>query len=526
MVTGMEYITSKDQILAKGAVFPPAGQVSTNVREAPGRLDVMGQNKLLFMGRHELVYDDWRRAERSDQSLVELVVNFQRRLSRLWKALMLSEPPTITVNKDAQEWVDDLVKTSHLMGCMGSIVIDQSRWGSGLFKVTDDEVRGTKIKAQPAYIGDGTNHAGGWFPIVDPEDLQEVTGHVLAWIEHRRETVWGIQVTKKYLRAEIHERGKVTRQLWSMEGRQVRELLEDVPVETGHDGFCLVAVTNGQTSDSPFGMDDYQDLDSLLHEVELRLSQLSKVLDKHADPNLMGPVHMAGGGASPGQAAAQAAQQGQGGRAAGSRSAQQAKVNVGGKFFGLNPDDPKVEYVTWDASPEGIKYEIEILMDLVYIISETSPAAFGQMKAGLAESGSALKRLLMAPLLKVAELRNAMDEGLTEALMAANALARARDGSVPKLTSVETEWKDGLPQDKKEDAEVEVAMHGAELTSKEASIGRVYGLTGDGLKEEVAKIEGKAEDAQKAKASAPDDQAILDAARKVPAILAPADNPQ
>ncbi|MGI1692105.1 hypothetical protein [Thermoanaerobacter uzonensis] len=44
-------------------------------------------------------------------------------------------------------------------------------------------------------------------------------------------------------------------------------------------------------------------------------------------------------------------------------------------------------------------------MEQMYILSNTTTAAFGQLKSGLAESGSALRRLMMAPLTKVNRVR-------------------------------------------------------------------------------------------------------------------------
>ena len=58
-------------------------------------------------------------------------------------------------------------------------------------------------------------------------------------------------------------------------------------------------------------------------------------------------------------------------------------------------------YVTWDGQLEAAFKQIDLLMEQLYILSETSAAAFGQLKAGLAESGTALRRLMMAPLAKV-----------------------------------------------------------------------------------------------------------------------------
>lgn len=476
----MDFISSTDQILAKGAKFPPPGSVRSSKRDLPGRLDTYATNKRLWAGQHDLVYTDWSKVLDQDKAvMIEVIVNFHRRLTRLWKALLLTEPPTFKVNEEAQEWVETLVKETRLIQALGADIQDMSRFGVGLLKVTADpktEAR-VRVKAQTPLIGDEGTVSGGWFPIVDPMDRTEVTGHVIAWKEVRKEQVLGVPVNRSYLNAEVHERGKVTIQKWSMDGDTVKSLLEEQVMLTATERLTLIPAQNNLTSDSPYGVDDYTDIDSLLHEVELRLSQISKVLDVHADPNLQGPHHLTGGA----QATARAVQ------AAGGQG--QPQMKLGSRFFGLNPDDPKVEYVTWDGNLEAAFKEVEVAMDLVYLLSETSPAAFGQFKQGLAESGSALKRLMMAPLLKVADLRNSLDEALYETLMAANAIARSQSSGIPELTEVEVEWKDGLPSDQKELAEVETAMHGAGLTTKKSSISRVYGLEGEALDEEVEAIE-------------------------------------
>lgn len=473
-----EYITSVDQMLARGAQFPPVGQVRENKRQAMGRLDGYAINQMLHDGRHDKVYEDWAKVLRQeDGAMVELVLNFHRRLSNLWRSLVLTEPPVLKANDEAQEWVDDLNKTSRLVGCAGKVVIDMSRFGVGLFKTTRDQHGKVRVKSQPPFISDPEGRVlGGWFPIVDPMDREEVLAHVLAFTENRREVIVGVPVNRKYLHAEIHRAGSVTRQVWRMDGKVLVELVEEATVETGVPVPLMVPAYNGQTSDNPYGTDDYQDIDPILHELEIRLSQVSKVLDKHADPNLQGPYHLASAGPSAGQAV--------GDRAAGGNPS----VKVGGKFFGRNPEDPKVEYVTWDPNVDMAKWEVETLTEWLYLLSQTSPAAFGQLKAGLAESGSALKRLLVAPLLRAADIRNELDQALTEVIMAANALARTTDPSVPELTSLDIEWQDGLPQDLKEMAEVEAAMNAARLTSKGASIKRVYGLDGEALKTELAAI--------------------------------------
>ena len=46
---------------------------------------------------------------------------------------------------------------------------------------------------------------------------------------------------------------------------------------------------NLSTSERLTGLDDYSDLDSIVQELEIRVAQISRILDKHADPNMAGP---------------------------------------------------------------------------------------------------------------------------------------------------------------------------------------------------------------------------------------------
>jgi len=130
-----------------------------------------------------------------------------------------------------------------------------------------------------------------------------------------------------------------------------------------------------------------------------------------------------------------------------------------------------------------------LLMEQLYILSETSAAAFGQLKAGLAESGTALKRLMMAPLAKMNRIRMRFDPALKEVLWLASLLERAQGmaGAVV-LENIHIDWKDGLPDDDVELTQNEVQRYTAGLTSLESSLRRLYGLEGEALQEEVDRI--------------------------------------
>ena len=149
-------------------------------------------------------------------------------------------------------------------------------------------------------------------------------------------------------------------------------------------------------------------------------------------------------------------------------------------------------YVTWDGQLEAAFRQIDLLMEQLYILSETSAAAFGQLKAGLAESGTALRRLMMAPLAKVNRIRMRFDPALKEVLWLASALEKTQgmSGAV-ELTDIHIDWKDGLPDDEQELTQNEVQRYTVGLTSLESSLRRLYGLEGQALQEEIERIRGE-----------------------------------
>ena len=131
-------------------------------------------------------------------------------------------------------------------------------------------------------------------------------------------------------------------------------------------------------------------------------------------------------------------------------------------------------------------------MEQLYILSETTAAAFGQLKAGLAELGTALKRLMMAPLAKVNRIRMRLDPALKEVLWLATLLERAQGmtGAVV-LENIHIDWKDGLPDDDVELTQNETQRYTAGLTSLESALRRLYGLEGQALQEEIDRIKGE-----------------------------------
>jgi hypothetical protein len=435
-----------------GAPWPPPSELE--------RISLYKQNRELFEGKHDKVFKDWIRILRDDhQATLEIILNWPKRLSILFADLLLGEPPQVKAGDEGskeQEGLDRLIVRNNLFNAAYEVALDVSRFGVGLFKVRYEDW--AIIEAQTPLV---------WFPVVSPDNVKDVTAHVLGWdYEQDEQTIWGAKV-QRYLRLEIHEKGQIITRLHRLDSGNISELIEENIIQTGTEDFLVVPVFNLSTSDRLFGLDDYSDLDTIIQELEVRIAQISRILDKHADPNMCGPD----------SALEQDPKTGQWG------------FHGGGKFFPIGPDDQAPQYVTWDGELESAFREIEFLMEQFYALSETSAAAFGQLKAGLAESGSALRRLMMAPLAKTNRIRLRFDPALKKVLMLASALEASQGvKGVIKLEEIHITWQDGLPDDEAEQTQIESTRYTAGLTSLESALMRLDGLSGGALQAEMERI--------------------------------------
>ena len=394
--------------------------------------------------------------------MLEIVLNSHKRMTLLFADLLLGEPPRIKAgdqDSPEQEAVERIIEDNGLMNVAYEVAIDVPRYGTGIFKVRYDGR--AIIEGQQLAI---------WFPVVKSNNIREIQSHVLAWTyEVETQTHKGV-VKQKYLQTEIHERGKITSVLYTIDGNIIGKMVEKTETSTGIDDFLVVPVNNVLTTDRVTGLDDYSDLDSIIQELETRIAQISRILDKHADPNMYGPD----------TALEQDTVSGQ------------WTFRGGGKYFPVGQGEAPPGYVTWDGQLEAAFKQIDLLIEQLYILSETSAAAFGQLKSGLAESGTALRRLMMSPLAKVNRIRMRFDPAMKKVLRLASLLERAQGmaGAIA-LENIHIDWNDGLPDDDQEDTTNEAQRYTAGLTSLESALRRLYGLEGQALQEEIERIQAE-----------------------------------
>lgn len=466
--------------LSPGQPWPPPSEKE--------RLENYDRNRKLFEGDHDEVFaDQFKRIQRvignfQDVISYSVIVNFHKLISVKIADLLLGEEPKIAAGEDnspEQACIDKIKENSDLINTAFQTCIDLSRFGDGLFLVYKDaDINSGKIDVtQPSM----------WFPVVSPDNIKKIQCHVLAWtyetleeyeptnlLDKVADKLFGSEPsTKKYLKVQIHYKGYYEERLYLLEGDFIKKAVQDpVIVKTGLTDFAIVPVPNLITSDRVHGMNDYKDISSLVSELEVRISQIAKVLDKHAEPSVTGPS----------TCLEQDPQTGE------------WHLKMGNFFPRDNNDDPDVKYITWDAQMDANFKHIDKLINLLYTVSEMGSAIFGDSMQGggrstsSVASGTALRRLMISPLAKVNRIRMRFDPALKKVIKLCSQLGGEEITDLSKVP-INITWNDGLPKDPKEEADIMAVRTGNKPTiSQYRAIQSMDGLSDEDAQTELDRI--------------------------------------
>lgn len=379
-----------------------------------------------------------------------IALNYPKRVSMKTADLLLGEPPKWDAGEKTSE-LDTIAMRSSLTGTLREAVLDISMCGDGLLYIRRTDKGGVIDIAAPET----------WFPVVSPDNIKEITYHVIGWTY----TVGSGNEKRTYLKLIIHDIGRYTERTHLIDGGRIGiQTVEDRIIDTGLSDFAIIHIPNTTTSRQLHGMDDYVDIDSIVSELEVRLAQIAKVLDKHTDPTMQGPAcALIDGGSG-------------------------NKVFPAGNYV-INQDDngntANVGYLTWDAQLSANFTMIDKLIDQLYTQSEMGAAIFGDVanKSGSIPSGTALRRMMISPLAKVSRIREKLDPALKMAF----SLAAKLDGV--KIDDISITWQDGLPDDPKESAEIMQIRTGNKATiSQYSAIQQLDGRTDADIDAELEMI--------------------------------------
>lgn len=350
-----------------------------------------------------------------------VLVNYQRLMSLKMADLVCGEYPVITGANEAE---NDAVKTardlSDFDARLYSTVIDMSRYGDAIWRMYLDEDTDNKTFT----LWDPKE----WFPIVRDDGTNRISHHVLCWRVNLNE---GLNMSPNWeLHVQIHgcskkELGKYIAQVYqlSSDGLTILQQKSSVEKSTGFDQCAVQHLKAFSTSSTIYGYDDYMTLDSLLAEIMVRIGQISVILDKHADPNMTGPVTMLSQNPTTGELYLKR-----------------------GKFFATSQGDNEPKYLTWDGQLTAAFKQLELLLNQMYILSEMGAAILGgQDGSSAAISGTAMRFKMVNPLAKARRISNSLTNPVRRLL---SAISENVD-----FSSISVYWSDGLPDDPRENIE-------------------------------------------------------------------------
>jgi hypothetical protein len=450
--------------LTEGNSFPPESE-----RE---RLDMYNKNRLLFEDKHFKVYEETlKRIERvvgNWQNVISypIILNYQKVMSLKIADLLLGEAPIISsVDATEKTSLENIISNTDLINTAFQAAIDVSRYGDGILKVFVKDGRGEIDVVQPAI----------WFPIVNQHNIHETLYHVLAWL-YDKGTKLMVQIyTKGFVEERVYE--MTNSEHASLLGRVIGKLVSSTGlVNTGLNDFSLIQIPNVLTSDRATGIDDYTSIDSIISDLMVRLGQIDRILDKHANPTMQGPDSAVEQDPASGE----------------------YRVKVGG-YISREQGDVEAAYLVWNGQLEMAFKQIDKLQNLLYSQSEMGSAIFGDMltMTGQVPSGSALQRLMLSPLKKVNRIRMRFDPAMKKALKLCSQLGGE---GISLVVNPTINWQDGLPADAKEMAEVMMVRTANKATiSQQSAIKLLDNQDDAGAVEEINKIDvdtGKIKPAQ------------------------------
>ena len=439
--------------LQPGELWPPA--------DSAERLKKYDDHYKLFRGRHGEI-EGYKQAfsllKRDDDSIIELIVNFPGSLSILFADLLVGEPPRFnSADEQSQKWLDEFIDRHKLTQKIYTGALAQSYRGEAILKLRLIDGK-AKLSLVPASY---------WFPVVDPSEVTEALGHVFAWT---------VKVDgKDYLRAEIHFPGSVHQRVFILNGNIIGDSVDpkvigiDLPPDqaTGVNEMLACVVPNLELDNSLYGADDYADADTLFQQLDLRLAQIAKVLDKHTSPGMYGPdsgIHTDIDGSS---------------------------YAMADNYITVPQGEQPPAYLTWDAQLTANWEYLRELYDALFIATGTNRAAFGLLDGTNALSGSALKKVLMRTLSKTSRKRAYWDSALKYIIPLAARLENANGGEGQDFW-LDIDWQDGLPNDPLEDAQVEnIRTAGKPTSSVKSAIRRLDGGSEESIENELADIEAE-----------------------------------
>lgn len=437
----------------------------------------------IFLGEHFDAFAHLSRDFKKDYKHLQYVTaNFGGLMSKVSADMLFEEFPKFTLPDGDKDFFSDMVTKNNLQIQFYESGLEQSYNADVVFRIRAEAGQLIIEDINPAF----------WFPEINQNNVRaEPFAHNLKWKVKLRDA------NNKDIEAvfiERHTKGKIEYKLYQLDGETIGGELEvgayikqpdgtpyPSEVNTKINDFLIVHIPNFRINSRFFAISDYKDLISLMFAVNNRMTAVDSILSAHGEPILAVPQGVLD---------------------------ENGKVNRK-KFGVIEVDNTQAngmlpQYIVWDAKLESAFSQIDKLVDILFLMSDTSKALFGLDEGGVAESGRALKYKLLRTIAKKHRKELYYDVNIKRLTLVAQEFAKANDLKVKdrKLTGKPVEptitWQDGVINDALEQLELEEKKLDLGLTTKAESIAVVDGIEEDEALEKLKKIQKeKADEAPK-----------------------------
>lgn len=467
-----------------GKQYPPPEDIP--------RLAKYKRGRIIFDGRHAEIYEratsllkDTPHA--SQLETLFIAVNLMDILLTKPADLLTGEPPTYEAGTGPgtreQERLDSIVEENDLTQMVHELVIGGGYRGDSWIKsyyapradVSETLALGLDAPTPPPEPIIEAVPANIVFPELSVGSRKKYKAVNVAWVEWVEEPggkikrwFFGKHVNATpYLHVERYVPGYIVYEKYKLDflavnnewgapistytiGERVSTGREIDIEPTGTDRLLVHHIPYKSVDDRWEGISGVEKIESVLSAINERLAQIDYILWKHSDPMMYGPDDI--------------------------DDDAESTLRAGGRYIPVAKDGVKPGYMTWEGQLESAFKELDILLGIVYQMSETPQWLFGTTlandKGGTGTShtdSAAIKARFMPILSKVNRIRAHVDRALRDAIWTVMQLENYANQGVAGFEKYEPvyptiNWRDGIPQDPKEAAEVAAIRTGGKPT--------------------------------------------------------------
>lgn len=402
----------------------------------------------LLMGNHERVFLTGLSAKERKQFTRYIIANFCRFISKISADFLFGEHIVVETadkeNSAAQAQLDLIVRGDLMQQRKGINELGHqtafvgSAYGNTYWQVIkeDDDELGRLTYLSPMRC----------FPIASKNNADRIEKYL---------TYQPMSAGQKdYVLITEHRMGENEYTLYEVtkEGERVRVELNELPetatlinIEpTKLKSFDIISIPNiKDRPDTVEGTSDYVDIMDLQAEINRRISQSSGVFDKHFNPKMSVPAGVL------------------------DKDGRVRKDNF--ELIESTSEDGKLitpQYITFDSHMKEAVEWVEKVINLLYLLSETSNTAAGDDQKGGVEAFETLRMRMMRTLAKINRKRTFFEPAVRAAITTCFTIAGKE---APEFT---VQWQDGIPVSDEDAAKKDADLHASGAMSLEKLVRR------------------------------------------------------